>query len=82
MSNPMTNHHRLIYTGWGVIGAILIYVTNNAHAILPLIPVRYQAAFGALVAFLVTIRALNSTPPELKSPSSPSSKENPNGPQT
>lgn len=86
-TNPanLTNRHRLIYGVWGVAGAALIYITNNAHAILPLIPARYQAAFGALVAFLVTIRALSSTPPEQKPESTNSTdptKETPNGPQT
>ncbi len=62
----MTNRHRLIYALWGIIGTVLIYLPDHAHAILPLIPAHYQAVFSALVAFLVTIRALNSTPPEQK----------------
>lgn len=68
MTTKMTIKHKLTYLGSGIAGAILIWLPEHAHAILPLIPAKYQAVFSALVAFIITIGALKSTPPELKPP--------------
>lgn len=62
----MTIQHKLTYLISGILGAILVWLPANAHTILPLIPAHYQAVFSATVAFIVTIGALKSTPPEQK----------------
>ncbi|MGH9437869.1 MAG: hypothetical protein ACRD22_08215 [Terriglobia bacterium] len=60
----MTSRHRLIYGAWGVIGAAIVWIVGNSHSILPLIPAHYQGIFTAIITFLITVRALNQTPPE------------------